>query len=215
MLSSHHLVALLIALLLILPLLGCDSPDPTPPTPQIDRSTISEPDSETSPRAQKTQEAQEAQAPDPRQETAMAAIFDLRDTLLARVMTVARAEGFPAAVAVCYDEAIPLTEEIAQKHGVALGRTSDKLRNPDNNTPSWLSDLTPHASEGPYFTIADSGELRGVAPIRLAEACTHCHGQADKLADGVSAELARLYPNDQATGYAAGDLRGYFWVEVP
>jgi len=30
----------------------------------------------------------------------------------------------------------------------------------------------------------------------------------------VKAEVARRYPRDQATGFAAGDLRGFFWVEV-
>jgi len=35
------------------------------------------------------------------------------------------------------------------------------------------------------------------------------------LAPDLKAKLAELYPNDQATGYAAGDLRGVFWVELP
>jgi hypothetical protein len=27
--------------------------------------------------------------------------------------------------------------------------------------------------------------------------------------------LAARYPDDRATGFAPGDLRGWFWVEVP
>ena len=35
------------------------------------------------------------------------------------------------------------------------------------------------------------------------------------LAGEVKNELASLYPNDQATGFKEGDLRGWFWVNVP
>jgi hypothetical protein len=31
----------------------------------------------------------------------------------------------------------------------------------------------------------------------------------------VRAELDELYPHDRAVGYRTGDLRGWFWVEVP
>jgi len=31
----------------------------------------------------------------------------------------------------------------------------------------------------------------------------------------VREQLSTHYPDDAATGYQAGDLRGWFWVEVP
>lgn len=149
------------------------------------------------------------------QEQAMAAIIDLRDTLMGRVMSVATEEGFGAAVEICNEEAIPLTEEIAAKYQLQIGRTSEKLRNPDNTAPAWVAELAPNAQEGPFFQQTDQSTLRGVAPIRLAAACVNCHGQPDQLASGVAEALASRYPADQATGYAEGDLRGYFWIEVP
>jgi hypothetical protein len=27
--------------------------------------------------------------------------------------------------------------------------------------------------------------------------------------------LAKTYPGDRATGFAAGELRGWFWLEIP
>ena len=156
----------------------------------------------------------EEAAEDPRQQQAMAAIFDLRDTLMGRVMEVATEESYEAAVHVCRDEAIPLTEEAAQRHDVELGRTSDRLRNQDNTAPDWFDELADQATEGPHFAEGPAGELRGVAPIRLAEACANCHGTEDQLADGVAEALDAHYPEDQATGYEPGDLRGFFWVEV-
>ena len=158
---------------------------------------------------------EEAPADDPRREEAMAAIFELRDTLMGRVMSVASEEGFPAAVTVCKEEAIALTEEVAEKHGLALGRTSEQLRNPDNQPPDWFADLSANVNVAARFQEAETGELRGVAPIRLAAGCTNCHGATDQLAEGVPEALALHYPDDQATGYEEGDLRGYFWVEVP
>ena len=51
-------------------------------------------------------------------------------------------------------------------------------------------------------------------PIRLQPQCTMCHGPAAAIADEVRAEIAASYPDDRATGFATGDLRGWFWVEV-
>mgnify|MGYP003340573505 CR=1 FL=1 len=44
--------------------------------------------------------------------------------------------------------------------------------------------------------------------IPTAEICTTCHGVS--LKPEVSARLQQLYPADQATGFAVGDLRGAF-----
>ncbi|MEM1451902.1 MAG: hypothetical protein AAF726_11860 [Planctomycetota bacterium] len=40
-------------------------------------------------------------------------------------------------------------------------------------------------------------------------------GEKDIEDDGVGKALARAYPDDLATGYTEGDVRGWFWVEVP
>ena len=195
----NRIIIALAALLLIFP--GCE------------REAPQEPEAPQPPEA--TQPAEQPEpTTDTRQARAMNAIAELRDTLMNRVITVAEEDGFPAAVTVCREEAIPLTEEVAQKHNLNIGRTSEKLRNPDNTAPEWFDELAPEAKEGPQFQDTEAGVLRGVAPIRLAAACTNCHGTTDQLADGVAEALQAQYPEDQATGYAAGDLRGYFWVEV-
>ena len=35
------------------------------------------------------------------------------------------------------------------------------------------------------------------------------------IPDDVSAILKQSYPDDQATGFATGDIRGWVWAEVP
>ena len=69
-----------------------------------------------------------------------------------------------------------------------------------------------------------SGDLQGPQAVELADGrhgyaepivtqgmCLVCHGS--NIEAGVAARTAELYPEDQATGFAEGDLRGVFWVE--
>ena len=63
--------------------------------------------------------------------------------------------------------------------------------------------------------VIDLGDNRvGYAePITTAPMCLTCHG--NELSAEVRGALAEHYPADQATGFAAGDLRGVFWVTLP
>ena len=47
-----------------------------------------------------------------------------------------------------------------------------------------------------------------------AHNCLACHGAPEQIPAEVAAILAERYPDDQATGYAVGDLRGALWAEV-
>jgi NADPH:quinone reductase-like Zn-dependent oxidoreductase len=64
-------------------------------------------------------------------------------------------------------------------------------------------------------TAGSDDKLAYLLPIRLGAMCTNCHGPSARLADGVAERLEEMYPNDQATGFKPGELRGWFWVEVP
>jgi hypothetical protein len=57
--------------------------------------------------------------------------------------------------------------------------------------------------------------LGALLPIHLKEQCVTCHGPAESIADDVREKLLELYPHDRAVGFKEGDLRGWFWVEVP
>jgi len=56
--------------------------------------------------------------------------------------------------------------------------------------------------------------LRYMRPVMVASPCLTCHGDPAKIDPKVSALLAEHYPNDLATGYQAGDLRGAVSVTV-
>jgi hypothetical protein len=125
----------------------------------------------------------------------------------------------PAAVGVCHDEAPGLTAEVAAARGLELGRTSHWVRNPANAPRPWARELTTRAAGRPAAEVrpvaVDLGDRVGyLRPIAVTEPCLRCHGQAADLSPGVRAALQGAYPGDQATGFAEGDLRGFFWAEV-
>ena len=57
-----------------------------------------------------------------------------------------------------------------------------------------------------------AGRLGVVLPITTGAVCLRCHGKS--IAPEVSSAIRAAYPNDQATGFDEGDLRGVFWVEL-
>jgi len=63
--------------------------------------------------------------------------------------------------------------------------------------------------------VVDLGDRVGVLrPIGTIEMCTRCHGDAKTVQQNIGQALAAAYPQDRATGFAAGDLRGWTWAEV-
>lgn len=140
------------------------------------------------------------------------ALFQRLQTRLAEVMSE---DGPVAAIAVCSEEAPRLTEQTGQQHGVAIGRTSHRLRNPDNAPPDWVRSMTELHPVEPEFLGLPGERLGALLPIRLNDGCLVCHGPPEQIPAEVHDALAEHYPSDQATGFREGDLRGWFWVEVP
>lgn len=124
--------------------------------------------------------------------------------------------GSPAtAVTVCRDMAPMIAEYIADEHGVRIGRTSHRLRNPANTAPEWAATAVEQRRSTTAFFAGPEGEVAVLTPIVTKPPCLTCHGPTDGLDEAVAASLAESYPEDRAVGFADGDLRGWFWVEVP
>jgi hypothetical protein len=125
-------------------------------------------------------------------------------------------EGPVSAISVCQMKA-PELADAASKSGVQVGRTSRKLRNPANAPKPWMEPLLDRyhqdpESREPAVVVVDKETVGYVEPIYVEPVCVTCHGK--NLAPELQAKLDELYPEDEATGYAAGDLRGMFWVEL-
>jgi hypothetical protein len=50
--------------------------------------------------------------------------------------------------------------------------------------------------------------------IRIQEFCLACHGPADSISAAVKQVIAARYPEDRATDYRLGELRGAISVTV-
>lgn len=125
--------------------------------------------------------------------------------------------GAAAAIGLCKELAPKIAQAIAHEKHLMIGRTSEKLRNPANCAPAWVGAILADATSAaePRLAAGSDGSLGVVLPIKLASNCLTCHGMPQFIDPSVRTALAESYPKDQATGYKEGDLRGWFWVEVP
>lgn len=122
-------------------------------------------------------------------------------------------EGDPDANAAACESARPVPE-------ATVGRTSARLRNPANAPPPWARDHVARTDGGKAADTRalafDLGDRVGLLrPIEIRGRCLHCHAAREALAPATRAWLERAYPEDRALGYALGDLRGFWWAEVP
>ncbi|MDL0430235.1 DUF3365 domain-containing protein [Marinobacter sp. TBZ242] len=102
-----------------------------------------------------------------------------------------------------------------------ISRTSLKVRNPDNAPTQW-QEMQLHAMEkqpvknGKPVEVWQVSEASGqpafqyMSAIPTQKLCLGCHGKS--IDPDVKARLSELYPEDQATGFSEGDLRGAFVV---
>ena len=154
---------------------------------------------------------------------ARAAIGAFATALQAELKTAMKQGGPINAIGVCNTTAMPITEAVSLEQGLELSRVSFKNRNPANAPEVWQTEVLESfenrqaAGEDPAgLTWSDVAEIYGKQQFRFMQAiptgalCLQCHGE--NISPEVQAELARLYPEDKAIGYSAGDIRGAFVV---
>lgn len=156
-------------------------------------------------------EAQQARLTDMR-----SARSALGQRLSQRLVTTIQDEGIVAAVRVCSEEAPQIASEVAEQYNVDVGRTSFRVRNPANTPPpEWAQPWVEAREPGPATLLNnETHELAELAPIQTAQLCTRCHGARESLDDELLAALDAAYPEDQATGFEEGELRGWFVVSA-
>ena len=129
--------------------------------------------------------------------------------------------GVVQAVSVCSDTAQLLTNEFGVERGVFIKRVSMKNRN-ENNYPDdfekrilnrfeLLKQNNEINNETEYAQIITEGDykyLRYLKPIFVQAECLNCHGNQTDMMPEVNNLIAQEYPQDKATGYKVGDLRG-------
>lgn len=144
---------------------------------------------------------------------------------LKKELQAAMKEGGPVnAIDVCKTVAPQIAASLSAEGGMSVARTALKVRNPVN-TPDdferkvlerFVADL--EAGKDPatlaHAEIVEqegSKVFRFIKAIPTAKLCLNCHGE--NLKDDVKAQIGKLYPYDQATGFKEGELRGAFTVQ--
>jgi hypothetical protein len=129
-----------------------------------------------------------------------------------------------AAVAVCADVAQRMTAEAAATEGVAVRRVALRVRNPANAPDDferralerWQAEGAPSAPLAEVVGAPGGGrELRYLRPIVFQPLCVTCHGAPGEIPAAVREAVAARYPEDRATGFRPGDLRGAVSARVP
>ena len=136
-------------------------------------------------------------------------------------------EGGPGnAVRVCNKKAPQIAEEFSQKYGWRIGRTSLKLRNPNDAPDAWelkvMQEFEKRKAAGEEIKTLEYAEIittdgkkqfRYMKAIPVENMCLQCHGS--DIEPEEQAALSKFYPRDKATGFKEGGIRGAFTVTQP
>jgi hypothetical protein len=154
---------------------------------------------------------------------ARAAIAAFAGALQAELTSAMQAGGPLNAIEVCNERAPAIAANVSVEKGMNLSRVSLRNRNPDNAPNDWqsavLQEFETRQAAGEdlgglvWQDVAESNgqrEYRFMKAIPTAPLCLGCHGES--LAPAVAEKITELYPDDKATGFREGDIRGAFVV---
>ena len=137
-----------------------------------------------------------------------------------------QAQGFGHAIGVCKLEAPAIAGSLSTETDWQVARTALRLRNPKNAPDpierAVLEDYRARAEAGGDLKTMEqdwvvesggTGRYRYMKAIPLGEICTSCHGT--EIAPELAATIRAAYPEDRATGFRPGELRGAFTLTKP
>jgi len=145
-------------------------------------------------------------------------------TLSSNLAAALNEGGVPNAIEFCKIEAMPLTQQVSDEFGVQIRRATHKPRNPVNDADASETEVI----EAYQTAIRDSIPLAPSvtadgnwavfrAPITIAnDLCLKCHGgEGSDISEADLVTIRNAYPDDRATGFTSGELRGIWVVRIP
>jgi hypothetical protein len=151
-------------------------------------------------------------------------IQDYAGKLKAALGAAMQARGPEGALEVCNKQAPAIAAEVSQGSGWSVARTSLKSRNaasaPDAYERKIMEAFNARIAKGEKAADLVSAEVvegngaktfRFIKAIPTGEVCMTCHG--DTVDPGLKQKILALYPDDQATGFKQGDMRGVFTLK--
>lgn len=155
---------------------------------------------------------------------------DLLGQLGQKLKSALSSDGPVAAVSVCKESAPAIARQLSTTHDATVTRVGTRVRNQSMGVPNaWqkealnLFETRLAQGEKPadieYWQVADNvqgqRELRYAKAIAVQPQCLSCHGAAQDIPASLAEKIRTEYPQDQAIGYRAGQLRGAVVVTRP
>lgn len=143
--------------------------------------------------------------------------------LKTRLTVAIKNGGVINGITVCNDVAQELMDSISIADGTKIKRTGIKTRNdknsPDQDDIGILSEMIKKQKSGsilsPVAIKQDNNTVKVYVPIITEALCLNCHGKAGQdIKSDVYAVIREKYPNDEATGYSLGELRGAWVIQM-
>lgn len=135
-----------------------------------------------------------------------------------KLITAVQSGGFVHAIDFCRVEAPKIANQLSAETGWSVKRVSLKARNtstakPDQFERNVLAGFDQRQQNGePAANLKHSqvvdGQYRFMSAQAVGGLCLNCHGQT--IDKSIKKALDSHYPDDKATGYSLGQIRGAF-----
>jgi hypothetical protein len=148
-------------------------------------------------------------------------VADLKGALVQNLSQKIEKDGLAAAVPFCHENVKQIAKGAAKDRMAKyqFGRTSHKVRNPENSPQSWMN---PYLKEFEGKSMGEAqktsilhrfsnGKRAYLEPLYVQAKCLLCHGEV--IPSEVKAKVKSLYPADRATGFKLNEFRGFVWVK--
>ncbi len=154
----------------------------------------------------------------------------LLNTLGQKLKTAMSTDGPASAVSVCKEAAPAIANSLSAEHGVQITRVGTRVRNQKmGHANAWQKEALTQFEERlalgekpadlEYWKVVETTngkrELHYAKAIVTQPQCLTCHGQTQDIPAALAEKIRLEYPNDQATGYSAGKLRGAVVITKP
>lgn len=137
-------------------------------------------------------------------------------------------KGPDGAIGICKERAPQIAAEVSKQFGFDAKRVSPKNRNPAGAPDAWeagaQAGLEKRLAAGEKPETLDTWQIvatpagkqfRYAKALPMQPLCLTCHGEPAMIPDSVKARLAADYPQDKATGYGLGTVRGIVSIKRP
>ena len=136
--------------------------------------------------------------------------------------------GPTGAISICKERAPRIAADVSRQFNFDVKRVSPKNRNPAAIPDAWEAEAqaglekrlaageTPETLDTWQVVSTSTGkQFRYARALPVQPVCLICHGDPATMSDALKARLAAEYPQDQATGYRPGMVRGIVSIRRP